>query len=854
MASRVLYVLLLLITLLLCVLAPLHIRETLDWKLELEANVKGRLLIDRLVERRQQNTAVGRIWELLPEATQAKLLEFVANRQADDQDSADTGNLENQFERMGREIELSNELIEKLNEIIQQRDFYRSEDWPARYTAGEITELLDVGVDKLSDVQVYRLNRLLIAAAVYPAIESGSQSAIQLRYAIWEIPIPIRMSQPQFAQILTASLPFYFDKFVMSIGLLIAIIVTANMIPETFEPGSLNLLLSKPVSRWGLFTAKFFGGCVFIGLCAFYLFFGVWLWLGLSMGIWDRSVLLSIPLYIVVFAIYFAVSAFIGLLYRSPIVSVIITLLFWVICFALGAAYGFVQTRMKNESMVQILPTPQEGGVGGVAEGVMMTRFNNQLQRWDAEGRTWQPMPGMDLDEQTQIMLAVREWIEPMRDSPQAASEFARLSPRIDPISGRIIANRLEFGFGFDGYPNLFAANPEEKDLKYVGRFPRDTVEVFQTVNGIVAYSSDGDFHRLDQDRFEAAFAAAQVKADDLKKAESAPDQSDTDPITPENASDGTADESVGESQSPPVVNSGPVQVRRNTRRRDTRGRNNPTSPSDPITTLFDSLEPQQKIAVRNPSQIAYCRWRDEFLIYDRGTLYTYQWKVSGYQLHAKLPLALEFDPSMTALLAASDQEVLIAFGNGKVISVNLQSLQEENEFQLTRRHGVREIRCSSDGAYCGVLYRDGSLWISDSRSSNRHSDFSKRPLAGQGKVETFAFTDDGKLWVCYDIDRLVQIELSDSSRQSQLIPSGNLLTRAYRIGIRPLYRVFPKPGEFYKLVTHLSDSGDAATNEEVDLNKVPPFVDPWLPLWSGLGFMVFMLAISCFVFQRKDF
>ena len=102
----------------------------------------------------------------------------------------------------------------------------------------------------------------------------------------------------------------------MSIGLLIAILVTANMVPETFEPGSLNLLLSKPISRWGLYTAKFVGGCVFIALCAGYLFLGVWVWLGLAMEVWDRAILLSIPLYVIVFAIYFSVSAFVGLLWR----------------------------------------------------------------------------------------------------------------------------------------------------------------------------------------------------------------------------------------------------------------------------------------------------------------------------------------------------------------------------------------------------------------------------------------------------------------------------------------------------------------------------------------------------------
>ena len=122
-------------------------------------------------------------------------------------------------------------------------------------------------------------------------------------------------------------------------GLLIAILVTANIIPETFDPGSLNLLLSKPVSRWGLLVAKFIGGCAFIALCATYLFCGTWLWLGLGMGIWDKGILFSIPIYILAFAIYYSVSTLVGIWYRSAILSVILTGIFWAICFGVGYSY-----------------------------------------------------------------------------------------------------------------------------------------------------------------------------------------------------------------------------------------------------------------------------------------------------------------------------------------------------------------------------------------------------------------------------------------------------------------------------------------------------------------------------------
>jgi hypothetical protein len=70
---------------------------------------------------------------------------------------------------------------------------------------------------------------------------------------------------------------------------------------------------------------------------------------------------------------------------------------------------------------------------------------------------------------------------------------------------------------------------------------------------------------------------------------------------------------------------------------------------------------------------------------------------------------------------------------------------------------------------------------------------------------------------------------------------------------VRPVYRVCPKPGEFYKLVNYLSSTSDTRYNPDVDLNEVLEFEDPWSPLTTGLVFMAFCLALACWIFQRTD-
>ena len=87
-----------------------------------------------------------------------------------------------------------------------------------------------------------------------------------------------------------------------------------------------------------------------------------------------------------------------------------------------------------------------------------------------------------------------------------------------------------------------------------------------------------------------------------------------------------------------------------------------------------------------------------------------------------------------------------------------------------------------------------------------------------------------------------------------QLVPGGDWLENAYRYFLAPFYRICPKPGEFYKLVTHLSSAGDAKQNKDVDLRNSDEWTNPWSPLWSGLVFMLVMLALACLIFQTRDY
>jgi ABC-type transport system involved in multi-copper enzyme maturation permease subunit len=795
LASRVLYVLLLLITVLLLALAPLFVRETLDWKLNRQANVRDpKQVIQRLVERRETSRSIKRIWELLPAGLKTQLVERVEGKAADENENDESNRTDGRRRRnepeFARELRLQDEVIDELNTLIARRDFFREEDWNVRRLNTEVQELVGRRIETLSDVQVKRLNRLLISSAFAPAIEPGNPTALEIHYAIWTLPFPIPVSQQQFAQLLVTNLPYYFDKFVLSIGLLIAIVITANMVPDTFEPGSLNLLLSKPISRWGLFTAKFFGGCVFIALCAAYLFLGLWLWLGLGMGVWDRAMLYSIPLYVIVFAIYFAVSALVGLLFRSPIVSVILTLLFWVACFVVGTLYGIFNNKISNDERTALVPMDGK---------LLSCDLFQQVAVWNEATNQWDERQKMQMNREEEIGFTAATYFGSLRDSPEFSQFLNLIKPAFDRQNNRVLVSQMNVrSFGGFGKP-LYVGSYDNLDFKLIGQYPDGTFKLVETLHGMVAATSSGTFLRLKSDAYDAA--VAESAADSEEKASDKP----------------------------------PSQNRRK------------------ADELFESIGPKDPQFIERSEHVDYSYARNEFAAYAAGTIRVYQAEGNQYELRKEVALPLEFQKNMSALLAFGRRHIVIAFGNGKVFVVNADSLEKEQEFQLENRSGVRDLASSPDGRYFGVLFRNGNLWLADSRNQIV---FNKKSIGNQGTIGAFAFEEKDLCWINYDGDRIAQYDLTSGSRILRYTPKGNFVSNLYRYLVRPLYRVFPKPGEFYKVVSHLASSGDASSNQNVDLiqNPTRESSDPWAPLRSGLVFMLAMLAAGCTVFHFKDY
>ncbi len=797
-ASNVLYVLLAIITVLLLAIAPLHVKEVLDWQLKFRNNVPDPdALVKRLVDRGQDpdSPAVNRVWDLLSDELRTDLKTLVQFEQ--DNDSLPKTKNPTTFP-----MQTMRSLENELNEIIKRNDFYQSEAWASKRFNAEAREMLDAGVDSLSAERSKRLNRLLMASAFPGVVQRGSGNALELWYGPWQWEdMTFSVSHNEFAQGTLATVTWFFDKFVLSIGLFIAILVTANFIPETFLPGSLNLLLSKPVSRWGLLLSKFAGGCAFVSLCAVYLFIGLWLWLGMGMGIWDQGILWGIPLYIVVFAIYYSVSTFVGVLSRSAILAIIVTGVFWAACFLVGLTHQVIESRINNA---------RTRGLMAVNDELLQVGELSSISRWDDDHDNWEQELEIKMMEEQRIAMGAVMFAPGAGDD----NDLSTLGPIYDPGHDLILAGLIDLGNPSSvNHKDLYASPVDEIKFREIGKAPRNTKAFLPDVDGVIAVLGNGEFKR---------FAGAELpdKNSENEEAENKPKSSESDEKT-----SGLA------SLTQSILNGKPKSKNRN---------------------LFEDIGPvDDKISVNNGNYVTLNPANRDIYVYRDAVISRFSLADGGkYQRLMDRKIETEVRTDMRAIIRAGGDTVVVALGNGAILSIDADTLEIRQSYLPQKKSPIINVVASSDGEYFVFHLRDRTVWLLDTTESQ---DISQLPVSGQGSITAVQFDDQDRLWFSTVANQAQLYDLEASRRVRSVAPEVGLLTRAFNWVIDPFYRIAPKPGEFYKIVSYLAGDSDQEQSD-VDLNSLPAAKDPWQPLWSGLLFMCGMLAITCLVFQFRDF
>ena len=222
-----------------------------------------------------------------------------------------------------------------------------------------------------------------------------------------------------------------------------------------------------------------------------------------------------------------------------------------------------------------------------------------------------------------------------------------------------------------------------------------------------------------------------------------------------------------------------------------------------------------------------------------------------GYVRGSSAVIDLGTAEKIRCFIAYANNTVVVVGGNGRVVAVDTTSKESLALQSCETSAGIETIVTSPDGKWVAMVFANQRLWLMDVDNDRK---LYRPSVTGSNNASSVAFDANNRLCVFDRENRLTVYDTATLQQNQVLAPADGTFEMAYRYLVHPLYTVFPKPSEFRTVIAHLSSNQNTEDNAAIDLIYEPAVTNPMSPLWSGLGFMVFMLALSCWIFNRKDF
>jgi ABC-type transport system involved in multi-copper enzyme maturation permease subunit len=177
---------------------------------------------------------------------------------------------------------------------------------------------------------------LVLSALVVLVFAAVGVNNGQLTFFGWRTPVPIVMDPAEFYRVMFTYLGI--EVWLTLIATILALISTASIFPDFISGGSIDLYLSKPVSRLRLFLTKYAAGLLFAALQVFVFSLASFIVIGVRGGAWEPRLFLAVPLVVIFFSYLFCVCALVGVLTRSTVAAILLTALAWFLMWGVGTA------------------------------------------------------------------------------------------------------------------------------------------------------------------------------------------------------------------------------------------------------------------------------------------------------------------------------------------------------------------------------------------------------------------------------------------------------------------------------------------------------------------------------------
>jgi len=179
----------------------------------------------------------------------------------------------------------------------------------------------------------------------------------------------------------------FLTGFINFAALVLSIFATASILPNTMEKGSIDLLLSKPVSRDEILFGKFIGSLLIVLVNVAYYIIGMWLIFGVRTGFWNTGFLAVTLSITFTFLVLYTPMMVIGIASRSSALTIIILYIYLFLVSPILEARTIIAELVQNETVSHVLdvfyyPLPKPDALGQLSQNLVMNQPIDWMPVW----------------------------------------------------------------------------------------------------------------------------------------------------------------------------------------------------------------------------------------------------------------------------------------------------------------------------------------------------------------------------------------------------------------------------------------------------------------------------------------
>jgi len=812
-ASRVLWVALIAIYIFLLAIAPIGYREvfttTFRWPDFANGTRMKAMLAQGIAELDNQASDTSGDGESAPGK------ETPPGRIARNLPTELQGNLRKVAE--GQEVRIRLDVLaDGLNLLYENDDWYDAEIWKSTPRLRELREIESLDESELSEDYRKRRARLRIEAALPGVFENRGSRSIAFTYAGISFPAVLQIEKPQLQMLLNHFVLRIIIDWVLGFAMIfLGILVTAAIIPDMLQPGSLHLLLSKPVSRGLLFLAKFVGGCAFVFVCVTQLIIGLWLIAGFRLDVWNARLLLCIPVCVFLFAVFYSVSAVAGLKWRSPILAIGLANAFGAACLIIGTAGGLSDGFVVERDRIS--------GLTVSGDTIIAATRGGHLRRYDSDQSTWVNL------------------------FPDDNGGGDRIIPPVTLSGGTVATARVRGGrmnvFGSGATP-LLLIDPKPNSIPEPSiELPAGTLALHTLPDGAVLAHNSGELMI--------------ARATDLRPLNE-PENADGEQTEGEGAEGKKSAEKETSAAKPDATAGFGMWLPKLMKMMG--------GPSDG----FYSVLPKG-MTLTSPSSVAVSQDGNSLMVLSGGRLTRLDRPADSTDpssAQARWTRSAQAEVTVSGrnawLRYIGDSAVVLLQPKElpKFFSDSLQPIEVDPKVvaEIGDLSVVSAVSCHSANRVV-IQASNGQAWVV---SADDKQTFQVRRLARTSSVEALRWDNEkGELWVAQKIDQIAVWNFKDakagkfpSRPEREIRPSISGWRMVERYVVTPLRTITPQTGELGETIASIVSGEDSLQLPFVSAGETPVIerYNVWRPVLTCGGFIAFMLLIGCVYFSRTDF